>query len=94
ETFEQSLVVRLRVDGHLREVLRPPRALSAMLVSRIKVMARLDIAEKRQPQDGRITLRAAGREVDVRVSTLPGIHGERVVMRVLDKQASLLALDN
>ncbi|MFV3286374.1 GspE/PulE family protein [Pseudomonas sp. NY15356] len=94
ETFEQSLVVRLRIDGHLREVLRPPRALSAMLVSRIKVMARLDIAEKRQPQDGRITLRAAGREVDVRVSTLPGIHGERVVMRVLDKQASLLALDN
>ena len=94
ETFEQSLVVRLRVDGHLREVLRPPRALSAMLVSRIKVMARLDIAEKRQPQDGRITLRAAGREVDVRVSTLPGIHGERVVLRVLDKQASLLALDN
>ncbi len=71
-----------------------PRALSAMLVSRIKVMARLDIAEKRQPQDGRITLRAAGREVDVRVSTLPGIHGERVVMRVLDKQASLLALAN
>ncbi|SDE94088.1 general secretion pathway protein E [Pseudomonas seleniipraecipitans] len=94
ETFEQSLVVRLRIDGHLREVLRPPRALSAMLVSRIKVMARLDIAEKRQPQDGRITLRAAGREVDVRVSTLPGIHGERVVMRVLDKQASLLALTN
>ena len=94
ETFEQSLVVRLRVDGHLREVLRPPRALSAMLVSRIKVMARLDIAEKRQPQDGRITLRAAGREVDVRVSTLPGIHGERVVMRVLDKQASLLSLGN
>ncbi len=94
ETFEQTLVVRLRVDGHLREVLRPPRALSAMLVSRIKVMARLDIAEKRQPQDGRISLRAAGREVDVRVSTLPGIHGERVVMRVLDKQASLLALDN
>ncbi|MBF8721634.1 GspE/PulE family protein [Pseudomonas guariconensis] len=94
ETFEQTLVVRLRIDGHLREVLRPPRALSAMLVSRIKVMARLDIAEKRQPQDGRITLRAAGREVDVRVSTLPGIHGERVVMRVLDKQTSLLALDN
>ncbi|HKS12504.1 MAG TPA: ATPase, T2SS/T4P/T4SS family [Pseudomonas sp.] len=94
ETFEQSLVVRLRIDGHLREVLRPPRALSVMLVSRIKVMARLDIAEKRQPQDGRITLRAAGREVDVRVSTLPGIHGERVVMRVLDKQASLLSLAN
>ena len=94
ETFEQSLVVRLRVDGHLREILRPPRALSAMLVSRIKVMARLDIAEKRQPQDGRITLRSGGREVDIRVSTLPGIHGERVVMRVLDKQANLLDLNN
>ncbi|MDF2643905.1 MAG: type secretion system protein [Pseudomonas sp.] len=94
ETFEASLVIRLRVDGHLREVLRPPRALSTMLVSRIKVMARLDIAEKRQPQDGRITLRSAGREVDIRVSTLPGIHGERVVMRVLDKQASLLDLAN
>jgi len=94
ETFEQTLVVRLRVDGHLREVMCPPRALSAMLVSRIKVMARLDIAEKRQPQDGRIGLRSAGREVDIRVSTLPGIHGERVVMRVLDKQASLLALAN
>jgi general secretion pathway protein E len=94
ETFEASLVIRLRVDGHLREVLRPPRALSTMLVSRIKVMARLDIAEKRQPQDGRITLRSAGREVDIRVSTLPGIYGERVVMRVLDKQASLLDLSN
>ncbi|MFJ4142193.1 GspE/PulE family protein [Pseudomonas sp. NPDC089734] len=94
ETFEASLVIRLRIDGHLREVLRPPRALSTMLVSRIKVMARLDIAEKRQPQDGRITLRSAGREVDIRVSTLPGIHGERVVMRVLDKQASLLDLSN
>ncbi|MBX8517102.1 Flp pilus assembly complex ATPase component TadA [Pseudomonas cichorii] len=94
ETFEASLVIRLRIDGHMREVLRPPRALSTMLVSRIKVMARLDIAEKRQPQDGRITLRSAGREVDIRVSTLPGIHGERVVMRVLDKQASLLDLGN
>lgn len=94
ETFEQSLVVRLRVDGQLREVLLPPRALSAMLVSRIKVMARLDIAEKRQPQDGRISLRMGARDVDVRVSTLPGIHGERVVMRVLDKQASLLELSN
>ncbi|TWH71443.1 general secretion pathway protein E [Azomonas agilis] len=92
ETFEQALVVRLRVDGHLREVLRPPRPLSAMLVSRIKVMARLDIAEKRQPQDGRISLRVGSREMDIRVSTLPGMHGERVVMRVLDKQANLLEL--
>lgn len=94
ETFETYLLVRFRIDGRLREMLRPPRALSSMLVSRIKVMARLDIAEKRKPQDGRITLRASGRDIDIRVSTLPGIHGERVVMRVLDKQAALLSLDN
>lgn len=92
ETFEQQLVVRFRVDGVLLEVLRPPRQLAAMLVSRIKVMAKLDIAEKRQPQDGRITVRAAGREVDIRVSTLPSIYGERVVMRLLDKTAALLNL--
>lgn len=94
ETFEDSLRVRFRIDGHLREVLQPPRALAAMLVSCIKVMAQLDIAEKRTPQDGRIRLRAAGREVDIRVSTLPGIHGERVVMRVLDKQAARLSLEH
>ena len=93
ETFEQQLVVRFRVDGVLLEVLRPPRKLAPMLVSRIKVMARLDIAEKRQPQDGRITVRAAGREVDIRVSTLPSIYGERVVMRLLDKTAALLGID-
>lgn len=93
EPFEQELVVRLRVDGALRVALRPPRVLAPMLISRIKVMARLDIAEKRKPQDGRITVRAAGRPVDIRVSTLPGIHGERLVMRLLDKQASLLELD-
>ncbi|MFC0268762.1 GspE/PulE family protein [Kushneria aurantia] len=93
EPFERELLIRLRVDGALREALRPPRVLAPVLISRIKVMARLDIAEKRQPQDGRITVRAAGREVDIRVSTLPGIHGERVVMRLLDKQASLLDLD-
>ncbi|WP_110602279.1 GspE/PulE family protein [Salinicola lusitanus] len=93
EPFERELVIRLRVDGAMREALRPPRVLAPVLISRIKVMARLDIAEKRQPQDGRITVRAAGRDVDIRVSTLPGIHGERVVMRLLDKHAALLDLD-
>ncbi len=90
ETFEQYLSVRMRVDGQLREVLRPKRELATLLVSRIKVMARLDIAEKRIPQDGRIALRLAGHEVDVRVSTLPSAHGERVVLRLLDKQAGRL----
>ncbi|MGC5704340.1 type II secretion system ATPase GspE [Pseudomonas sp. NFXW11] len=92
ETFEEHLSVRLRVDGLLREVLRPRRELATLLVSRIKVMAKLDIAEKRIPQDGRIALRIAGHEVDVRVSTLPSSHGERVVMRLLDKQAGRLDL--
>ncbi|MDR9468573.1 type II secretion system ATPase GspE [Marinospirillum sp.] len=92
ETFEQELLVRFRVDGVLMEVMRPPRKLAPMLVSRIKVMARLDIAEKRHPQDGRITVRAAGREVDIRVSTLPSIYGERVVMRLLDKTAALMGI--
>lgn len=92
ETFERELVVRFRVDGILREIVRPKRVLAPLLVSRIKVMARLDIAEKRVPQDGRITLRIAGREVDVRVSTLPSAAGERVVLRLLDKQAGRLDL--
>lgn len=90
ESFEKKLSVRLRVDGQLREIVQPRRELAPLLVSRIKVMARLDIAEKRIPQDGRISLRLAGREVDVRVSTLPSSHGERVVMRLLDKQAGRL----
>ena len=92
ETFEHYLSVRMRIDGQLREVLRPKRELANLLVSRIKVMARLEIAEKRVPQDGRISLRLAGHEVDVRVSTLPSAHGERVVMRLLDKQAGGLEL--
>jgi general secretion pathway protein E len=94
ETFEKRLVVRFRVDGILREVLEPKRELAALLVSRIKVMARLDIAEKRVPQDGRISLRVGGREVDVRVSTLPSANGERVVLRLLDKQAGRLSLQH
>lgn len=94
ETFEKQLVVRFRVDGVLREILRPSRKMSSMLVSRIKVMAKLDIAEKRVPQDGRITLRIAGRAVDVRVSTMPSSHGERVVLRLLDKNNARLNLED
>ena len=86
--------VRFRVDGVMREVVHPKRALAPLLVSRIKVMAKLDIAEKRIPQDGRIPLRIGGREVDVRVSTLPTGNGERVVLRLLDKQAGALQLPN
>lgn len=92
EPFEKKLAVRFRVDGMLREILSPPAALGSYLVSRIKVMARLDIAEKRLPQDGRISLRLGGRNVDVRVSTLPASYGERVVMRVLDKNTVRLVL--
>lgn len=94
ETFEKRLVVRFRVDGILREVLEPKRELAALLVSRVKVMARLDIAEKRIPQDGRISLKVGGREVDIRVSTLPSANGERVVLRLLDKQAGRLSLQH
>tara|TARA_B100001094_G_C18195698_1_gene810696 strand:+ start:1120 stop:2727 length:1608 start_codon:yes stop_codon:yes gene_type:complete len=92
ETYETQLVVRFRIDGVLKEVLKPNRKLSSVLVSRIKVMARLDIAEKRIPQDGRISLRIGGRAVDVRVSTMPASHGERVVLRLLDKSAGRLTL--
>ena len=92
EPFESRLTVRFRVDGVLREVLNPPRQLAPRLISRVKVMAKLDIAEKRVPQDGRISVRIAGRPVDVRVSTIPSGNGERVVMRLLDKQAGRLDL--
>ena len=94
ETFESRLVARYRVDGILREVLSLQPNLASMLVSRIKVMAKLDIAEKRIPQDGRISLRVAGREVDVRVSTLPSRNGERVVLRLLDKTTGRLTLSH
>jgi general secretion pathway protein E len=92
EPFENRLVVRFRIDGVLNEVLQSTRALAPVLVSRIKVMSRLDIAEKRLPQDGRLSLRVAGRPVDVRVATIPSGHGERVVLRLLDKQAGRLDL--
>ncbi|MCP5264953.1 MAG: type II secretion system ATPase GspE [Burkholderiaceae bacterium] len=92
EPFETYSVVRFRVDGTLRDVVRPRRELHAALISRIKIMSQLDIAEKRLPQDGRITLRIGGRPVDVRVSTLPTGHGERAVLRLLDKEAGRLDL--
>jgi general secretion pathway protein E len=95
ETFENRLTIRFRVDGVLREVMSPPKLLAPRIVSRIKVMAKLDIAEKRLPQDGRITRAFGGRKVDVRVSTIPtGASAERVVLRILDKQAERLDLEH
>ena len=91
ETQEKRVVVRFRIDGVLRDKLEPRRELAPLLVSRIKVMAKLDIAEKRVPQDGRVTLRIGGHDVDARVSTIPTQHGERVVMRLLEKGS--LSLD-
>lgn len=92
EPFENQLRIRFRVDGVLKTVLTPKIGLASMLVSRIKVMARLDIAEKRLPQDGRIALKLGGRAVDLRVSTIPSSFGERVVLRLLDKSANRLNL--
>ncbi|TYB83776.1 GspE/PulE family protein [Oceaniovalibus sp. ACAM 378] len=85
ETEERRLIVRFRIDGVLREVIEPKRALAGLLVSRIKIMGKLDIAEKRQPQDGRVSLRVGGYDLDVRVSTIPSQFGERVVLRLLDR---------
>jgi len=93
EPHEDNLSVRYRIDGVLQEVLTPTRRLASPLTSRIKVMARLDIAEKRIPQDGRISLSIGGRSIDVRVSTLPSRYGERVTMRLLDTRNALLGLD-
>ncbi|UZK70508.1 ATPase, T2SS/T4P/T4SS family [Sphingomonas sp. S1-29] len=92
ETQEKRLVVRFRIDGVLRDIVEPQRALAPLLVSRIKVMAKLDIAEKRTPQDGRVTLRIGGHDVDARVSTIPTQHGERVVMRLLERGGMTLDL--
>lgn len=93
EIFEKTMAIRFRVDGVLRPVVQPDKKLAALLISRIKVMAKLDIAEKRLPQDGRITLKIGHRNVDVRVSTLPSQHGERVVLRLLDKTHLRLSVD-
>ncbi|MEY4369325.1 MAG: ral secretion pathway protein, partial [Pseudomonadota bacterium] len=92
EPFEQISIVRFRIDGRLRDVVRPKKGLHAALISRIKIMSQLDIAEKRLPQDGRITLRVGGKPVDVRVSTLPTGHGERAVLRLLDKEGGRMDL--
>ena len=94
EPYERHSSVRFRVDGTLREVVQPNRALHAALISRLKIMADLDISEKRLPQDGRISLRIGTRAVDVRVSTLPSAHGERAVLRLLDKSESKLSLES
>jgi general secretion pathway protein E len=93
EPYERHSSVRFRVDGTLREVVQPNRALHAALISRLKIMADLDIAERRLPQDGRISLRIGTRAVDVRVSTLPSAHGERAVLRLLDKSEGRLSLE-
>jgi len=92
ETFEDRLSIRYRVDGVLAEVLSPKRMLAPLLVSRLKVMAKLDIAEKRVPQDGRISVKIAGHAVDIRMSTIPSAFGERVVLRLLDTAAGQLQL--
>ena len=92
EAFEDHVTIRFREDGVLREVLALPRVLAPFIISRIKVTGKLDIAEKRLPQDGRITLHIGGRAVDVRVSTMPTNHGERAVLRLLDKQNARLDL--
>ena len=88
EPFEKEFRIRYRIDGVLHEQEPPPRELKAAIISRLKLMARLNIAERRLPQDGRIKVKALGREVDLRVSTLPTLYGESVVMRLLDRSAS------
>ena len=94
EPFEKYLRVRYRIDGLLQETTSPPKRLQNALVSRIKIMSELDIAEKRKPQDGKFQLKVAGRPIDFRVSTLPTLHGEKVVMRILDSSKLALSLDN
>jgi general secretion pathway protein E len=92
ESFERGLVVRYRIDGVLYPVLTPPKHLQASIIARLKIMASLNIAEKRLPQDGRFRIRTAGKDVDLRVSVLPTSHGERVVLRLLEKENRLLNL--
>lgn len=93
ESFKNEFVIRFRIDGVLQEVIKPKKNLSALIVSRLKVMAKLDIAEKKLPQDGRMGLKIAGRLIDVRVSVLPSNHGERVVLRILDQKNAKLELN-
>jgi general secretion pathway protein E len=93
EPFEDELKVRYRIDGVLHEIEAAPKRLEAAVVSRIKIMAKLNIAERRLPQDGRIRLRVDDREIDLRISTIPILHGESVVMRILDKESIVIDLD-
>jgi general secretion pathway protein E len=93
EPFETSMMVRFRVDGVLSEIIKPPKRAQNTIISRVKIMAGLNIAEKRLPQDGRIRLKIAGRDIDVRVSTVPTTYGERIVMRLLDRSSVLRDLD-
>ena len=92
ESFERGLVVRYRIDGVLYPILTPPKHLQASIIARLKIMAGLNIAEKRLPQDGRFRIRTAGKDVDLRVSVLPTSHGERVVLRLVEKENRLLDL--
>ena len=94
ESFERDLEIRYRIDGILYKILSPPKRVQASVFSRIKIMAGLNIAERRLPQDGRIGIKIAGREVDIRVSVIPTAHGERVVLRLLDKSTKLLNLED
>ena len=94
ESFEKTMRLRYRIDGALYEMPAPPKSLQGVVISRIKIMANLDVAERRLPQDGRFRIRLAGKEVDLRISILPTIFGEKVVMRVLDKSALSLTLEN
>jgi general secretion pathway protein E len=93
EPYERDLAVRFRIDGVLYDIISPPKRFQPVVISRVKIMAGLNIAEKRLPQDGRIRIKLAGKDVDIRVSTVPTAHGERVVMRLLDRSSTILQLD-
>jgi general secretion pathway protein E len=93
EPFETSMLVRFRIDGVLKEIVKPPKRFQNTIISRVKIMAGLNIAEKRLPQDGRIRLKIAGKDIDVRVSSVPTTYGERIVMRLLDRSSVLRDLD-
>ncbi len=94
EPFEREISVRFRIDGVLYEKIKPPKRFLASIVSRVKIMAALDIAEKRLPQDGRIRIKIAGKDIDIRVSCIPTSYGERIVMRILDRSSILLSLED
>ena len=94
EPFERDLKVRFRINGILYDIITPPKRAQNAIISRVKIMAQLNIAEKRIPQDGRIRIKIAGKDIDIRVSTIPTAHGESVVMRLLDASALLLDVDN